>query len=152
MFYAASAERDAEAFIPVRRNGQPWKEDGPGLEACYEAIRAIKRLGRKADINRMTIIAAASSRPESTASSYSIPRRIPTIDRQTTELMVRAEVLDRSSQTGPRTNDLRRIYPDISARAGPNSRTQEDSFFQLRARRLRHPNIEVDTGGLQNFG
>ena len=31
--HAAIAERHAEAVIPVRQNGQPWKEDGPGVDA-----------------------------------------------------------------------------------------------------------------------
>lgn len=32
--------------MPIRRNGLPWKEDGPGVQARNEALRAIKRLGR----------------------------------------------------------------------------------------------------------
>jgi len=45
--YATIADRHAEAVIPVRRNGQPWKEDDPGGDARNEALRAIKQLGRK---------------------------------------------------------------------------------------------------------
>lgn len=44
--HAAIAEREAQAIIPVRRNGRPWKEDGPGAAARNETLRAIKRLGR----------------------------------------------------------------------------------------------------------
>tara|TARA_R110000782_G_scaffold268047_1_gene364007 strand:- start:14434 stop:15090 length:657 start_codon:yes stop_codon:yes gene_type:complete len=44
--HAAIAEREAQAIIPVRRNGRPWKEYGPGVQARNETLRAIKRLGR----------------------------------------------------------------------------------------------------------
>lgn len=30
--HAPIAARDAEAIIPVRRNGRPWKKDGPGVD------------------------------------------------------------------------------------------------------------------------
>ena len=44
--HAAIAARGANAIIPVRRNGRPWKEDGPGVDARNKTLRAIKRLGR----------------------------------------------------------------------------------------------------------
>ncbi len=42
----AAADRGAEAIIPVRKNGKPWKENTPGAQARNETLRAIKRLGR----------------------------------------------------------------------------------------------------------
>ena len=44
--YAAIAERDAEAIIPVRKNGKLWKENTPGARARNETLRATERLGR----------------------------------------------------------------------------------------------------------
>lgn len=44
--YAAIAGRGADPVIPVRRNGQPWTKDGPGVDARNEALHATKRLGR----------------------------------------------------------------------------------------------------------
>jgi hypothetical protein len=38
--------RGADPVIPVRRNGKAWIEDGPGVEARNETLRAMKRLGR----------------------------------------------------------------------------------------------------------
>jgi len=43
---AAIAARGAEAVIPVRRNGQPWKSSALGVDARNETLRTIKRLGR----------------------------------------------------------------------------------------------------------
>jgi hypothetical protein len=42
----ATADRGAEAIIPVRKNGKPWKENTPGAQARNETLRAVKRLGR----------------------------------------------------------------------------------------------------------
>lgn len=44
--HAAIAERNAEAIIPVRKNGKPWKENTQGAQARNEALRAMQRLGR----------------------------------------------------------------------------------------------------------
>jgi len=44
--HTAIAERDAEAIIPVRKNGKPWKANTPGAQARNETLRAMKRLGR----------------------------------------------------------------------------------------------------------
>lgn len=45
-YRAAIAARGADAVIPVRRNGQPWKSSAPGVDARNETLRTIKRLGR----------------------------------------------------------------------------------------------------------
>ena len=44
--HTAIAERDAEAIIPVRKNGKPWKENTPGANVRNETLRATERLGR----------------------------------------------------------------------------------------------------------
>lgn len=44
--HTAIAERNAEAIIPVRKNGKPWKENTPGAQARNETLRAMQRLGR----------------------------------------------------------------------------------------------------------
>lgn len=43
---AAIIARDAEAIIPVRRNGRLWKEDGPVAKAHNETMRASQHFGR----------------------------------------------------------------------------------------------------------
>ena len=102
--HAAITERHAEAVIPVRRNGQPWKEDGPGVDARNEALRAIKRLGRKiwkkcSGYHRRSLV-------ETKMHCFKLlgPRVASrTLDRQTTELKVRAKVLNRFSRIGSPT-------------------------------------------------
>ncbi|MBD9361742.1 IS5 family transposase [Methylomonas fluvii] len=44
--HAAISERNAEAIIPVRKNGKPWKENTAGAKARNEILRAIQQLGR----------------------------------------------------------------------------------------------------------
>lgn len=44
--HIAIVERDAEAIIPVRKNGKPWKENTPGAQVRNETLRAKQRLGR----------------------------------------------------------------------------------------------------------
>lgn len=44
--YSATADRGAEAIIPVRKNGKPWKENTSGAQARNETLRAVQRLGR----------------------------------------------------------------------------------------------------------
>ena len=72
--HAAIAGRGAEPVLPVRRNGKAWTRDGPGVDARNETLRAMKRLGQRLCAR--------------------------TFDRQTTELKVRAAILNRFSQIG----------------------------------------------------
>jgi hypothetical protein len=103
--HAAIAGRHAEAVIPVRRNGRPWKEDGPGVEARNGTLRAIKRLGRTiwkkwSGYHRRSLV-------ETKMHCFKLlGQRVVsrTFDRQITELKVRAAVLNRFSQIGsPKT-------------------------------------------------
>lgn len=99
--HAAIAGRHAEAVIPVRRNGRPWKEDGPGAAARNETLRAIKRFGRTiwkkwSGYHRRSLV-------ETKMHCFKLlGQRVMarTFDRQTTELKVRAAILNRFSQIG----------------------------------------------------
>lgn len=99
--HAAIAEREAEAIIPVRRNGQPWQKDGPGVDARNETLRAIKRLGRTiwkkwSGYHRRSLV-------ETKMHCFKLlGHRVMarTFDRQITELKVRAVILNRFSQIG----------------------------------------------------
>ncbi|WP_215796524.1 IS5 family transposase [Paludibacterium paludis] len=44
--HEAIAARSADARIPTRKNGRPWKGTSPGVLARNEILRASKRLGR----------------------------------------------------------------------------------------------------------
>lgn len=98
---AAIAARGADAVIPVRRNGQPWIKDGPGVDTRNETLRAMKRLGRKiwkkwSGYHRRSLI-------ETKMHCFKLlGERVAsrTFDRQITELKVRAAVLNRFSQIG----------------------------------------------------
>ncbi len=99
--HAAIAERDADAVIPVRRNGRPWTKDGPGVDARNEALRATKRLGRAiwkkwSEYHRRSLV-------ETKMHCFKLlGQRVVarTLDRQITELKVRAAILNRFSQIG----------------------------------------------------
>lgn len=99
--HAAIAGRDAEAVIPVRRNGRLWTKDGPGVDARNETLRAIKRLGRTiwkkwSDYHRRSLV-------ETKMHCFKLlGHRVMarTFDRQITELKVRAAILNRFSQIG----------------------------------------------------
>jgi len=99
--HAAIAARDAHAVIPVRRNGRPWKEGGPGTATRNETLRAIKRLGRTiwkkwSGYHRRSLV-------ETKMHCFKLlGQRVMarTFDRQTTELKVRAAILNRFSRIG----------------------------------------------------
>ncbi len=99
--HAAIAERGAEAIIPVRRNGRPWQEDGPGTAARNETLRAIKRLGRT--IWKKWSGYHCRSLVETKMHCFKLlGQRVMarTFDRQITELKIRAAILNRFSQIG----------------------------------------------------
>lgn len=99
--HTAIAARGAHAVIPVRRNGRPWKDDGPGAAARNETLRAIKRLGRTiwkkwSGYHRRSLV-------ETKMHCFKLlGQRVMarTFDRQITELKVRAAILNRFSQIG----------------------------------------------------
>lgn len=99
--HAVIAKHGADPVIPVRRNGKPWTKDGPGVDARNEALRAIKRLGRKiwkkwSGYHRRSLV-------ETKMHCFKLlGHRVAarTFDRQVTELKVRAAILNRFSQIG----------------------------------------------------
>ncbi len=99
--HAAIAERGADAVIPVRRNGQPWTKDGPGVDARNEALRATRRLGRAiwkkwSGYHRRSL--AETKMHCFKLLGHRVAAR--TSDRQVTELKVRATILNRFSAIG----------------------------------------------------
>lgn len=99
--HAAIAGRGAEPVIPVRRNGKAWIKDDPGVDARNETLLAMKRLGRAiwkkwSGYHRRSLV-------ETKMHCFKLlGQRLAarTFDRQTTELKVRAAILNRFSQIG----------------------------------------------------
>ena len=99
--HAAIAARGANAVTPVRRNGQLWTKDAPGVDARNETLRAMKRLGRTiwkkwSGYHRRSLV-------ETKMHCFKLlGERVAsrTFDRQITELKLRAAVLNRFSQIG----------------------------------------------------
>jgi len=99
--HAAIAARQASAVIPTRRNGQPWKETTPGAQARNEILRATKHLGRS--IWRSWSGYHRRSRVEAKMRCLKLlGERLMArdFDRQTTELHVRAALLNRFTRLG----------------------------------------------------
>lgn len=44
--HTAVLERDAVPIIPIRKNGRPWKDDGPAARVPNETLRATRHYGR----------------------------------------------------------------------------------------------------------
>ena len=99
--HAAIDARSPDPIIPVRRNGKAWSEDGPGVDARSETLRAMKRLGRT--IWKKWSGYLRRSLVETKMHCFKLlgPRvAARTFDRQITELKVRAAILNRFSQIG----------------------------------------------------
>ena len=99
--HAAIAARQARAVIPTRRNGRPWKETTPGAEARNEILRATRRLGRT--IWRSWSGYHRRSRVEAKMRCLKLlGERLMArdFDRQTTELHIRAALLNRFTRLG----------------------------------------------------
>ncbi|MFS0851939.1 IS5 family transposase [Novosphingobium panipatense] len=99
--HGAIAGRNAEAIIPVRRNGRSWTKEGPGVEARNEALRATRRFGRAiwknwSGYHRRSLV-------ETKMSCFKrLGQRVTarTFDRQINELKIRAKVLNQFSKAG----------------------------------------------------
>jgi hypothetical protein len=99
--HAAIAARQASAVIPARRNGRPWKETTPGAQAWNEILRATRHLGRA--IWRNWSGYHRRSRVEAKMRCLKLlGERLMarTFNRQTTELHIRAAVLNRFTRLG----------------------------------------------------
>ncbi|MEM7683347.1 MAG: IS5 family transposase [Pseudomonadota bacterium] len=97
----AIATRGAEAIIPPRRNAKPWKKDSPGAWGRNEALRAMKRFGRK--LWRRWSGYHRRSRVETKMNCLKLlGQKLMSrdFDRQTAELQVRIAVLNRFTALG----------------------------------------------------
>ena len=102
--HAAIAARQARAVIPVRRNGRPWKETTPGAQARNEVLRATRHLGRA--IWRNWSGTHRRSRIEAKMRCLKLMGErlmARSFSRQTTELHVRAALLNRFTRLGTPT-------------------------------------------------
>lgn len=99
--HAAIAQRGAQAVIPPRKNGKPWKETGQGAAVRNAALRACQRLGRGiwkkwSGYHRRSLV-------ESKMHCFKrLGERVMarTFERQVTELHVRVALLNRFTQLG----------------------------------------------------
>ena len=99
--HTAIIERQATAIIPIRKNGRPWKEDGPAAAARNDILRATRHFGR-AFWKRWTGY-HLRSRVEAKmrclkAFGERIAARDP--DRQTAEVHIRIALMNRFSALG----------------------------------------------------
>lgn len=99
--HKAIAERGAEAIIPVRKNGKPWKENAPGAQARNETLRATQRLGRRiwkqwSGYHRRSLV-ETKMRCFKLLGERVMARDF---DRQVAELQIRAALLNRFTHLG----------------------------------------------------
>lgn len=102
--HAAITARQARAVIPTRRNGRPWKETTPEAQARNEILGATRRLGRT--IWRSWSGYHRRSRVEAKMRCLKLlGERLMarTFDRRTTELHIRAALLNRFTRLGTPT-------------------------------------------------
>ena len=99
--HTAVAERGAIAIIPIRRNGRPWKEDGPAAKARNETLRATRHFGR-ALWKRLTGYHARSRIKAQMLRLKAVGDRIASRDpdRQTAEIHTRIALMNRVSALG----------------------------------------------------
>ncbi len=99
--HAAIAQRGAQAVIPPRKNGKPWKKTLVGAGARNEALRACQRLGRGiwkkwSGYHRQSLV-------ETKMHCFKrLGERVMarTFECQVTELHVRVALLNRFTQLG----------------------------------------------------
>jgi len=99
--YAAIAERNAAAIIPVRKNGQPWQENTAGARMRNETLRATNYLGRAlwkkwSGYHRRSLV-ETKMRCFKLLGERVMARDF---DRQVAELQVRVAILNRFTQLG----------------------------------------------------
>ena len=99
--HRAIAERGAEAIIPVRKNGRPWKANQAGAAARNETLRAMRRLGpaiwkRWSGYHRRSLVEAKMRCFKLLGERV----KARTFERQVAELQIRAALLNRFTQLG----------------------------------------------------
>ncbi len=99
--HAAIAGRGATPVIPIRKNGRPWKEDGPAAQARNETLRATRYFGR-AFWKRLAGYHARSRVEAQMRRLKSFGERIASRDpdRQAAEIHTRVALLNRFSALG----------------------------------------------------
>lgn len=99
--HTAVLEREAVPIIPIRKNGKPWKDDGPAARVRNETLRATRHYGR-AFWKRWTGY-HIRSRIEAKMRCFKafgerIAARDP--DRQTAEVQIRIALMNRFNALG----------------------------------------------------
>ena len=99
--HTAVLEREAVPIIPIRKNGRPWKDDGPAARVRNEILRATRHYGR-AFWKRWTGY-HIRSRIEAKIRCFKafgerIAARAP--DRQTAEVQIRIALMNRFNALG----------------------------------------------------
>ncbi len=99
--HTAIAERDAEAIIPMRKNGKPWKENTPGASVRSETLRATERLGRAtwkkwSGYHRRSLVETKMRCFKLLGERVNAQR----FDSQGAELQIRAALLNRFTRLG----------------------------------------------------
>jgi hypothetical protein len=99
--HSAIAGRGGTAIIPIRRNGRPWKEDGPAARARNEILRATRHFGR-AFWKRLTGYHARSRIEAQMRRLKAFGERIASRDpdRQTAEIHTRIALMNRFPALG----------------------------------------------------
>ncbi|PSK80291.1 DDE family transposase [Limimaricola soesokkakensis] len=99
--HAAIIERQASAIIPIRKNGRPWKEDGPAALARNDILRATRHFGR-AFWTRRTGYHLRSRVEAKMRCLKTFGERIAARDpdRQTAEVHIRIALMNRFSALG----------------------------------------------------
>ena len=99
--HSAIAERGGTAVIPIRKNGRPWKEDGPAARARNETLRTTRHFGR-AFWKRLTGYHVRSRIEAQMQRLKSFGERIMARDpdRQTAEIHTRIALMNRFSALG----------------------------------------------------
>jgi hypothetical protein len=99
--HSAIASRGGTAVIPIRKNGRPWKEDGPAAQARNENLRAAKHFGR-ALWKRLTGYHARSRIEAQMLRLKAFGERTSSRDpdRQAAEIHIRIALMNRFSALG----------------------------------------------------
>ncbi len=105
--HAAIVQRGAQAVIPSRKNGKPWKETWVGASVRNAALRVCQKLGwgiwkKWSDYHRRSLM-------ETKMHCFKrLGERVMarTLERQVTELHVRVALLNRFTQLGEPDDDV----------------------------------------------
>ena len=99
--HSAIAGRGGTAVIPIRKNGRPWKEDGPAARSRNETLRTTRHFGR-AFWKRLTGYHARSRVEAQMRRLKSFGERIASRDpdRQAAEIHTRIALMNRFSALG----------------------------------------------------